>query len=152
MTASDIDRLQGNRMTEAEAKSFLRERGTGVLSLAAGDEAYGVPISAGYDGESTLYFAFVGFGEKSRKTAFAERTERASFVVYEATTPADWRSVVVEGAVSEVERANRSAAMDALEDNAWYPSLFSEADPMEKLRIWALEIDSVSGLRGADAR
>ncbi|WP_101296368.1 pyridoxamine 5'-phosphate oxidase family protein [Halegenticoccus soli] len=151
MTASDVDRLAGNRMNEREAKAFLRERGTGVLSLADDGVAYGVPISFGYDGDSRLYFAFVGFGERSKKSELSERTERASFVVYEANTPDDWRSVIVEGPIAEVERSDRPAAMEAFEDNAWYPSLFSEADPMQKLRIWGLRAESVSGLKGEDA-
>ena len=36
---------------------------------------------------------------------------------------------------------------DALEDNAWYPTLFSETEPMQDILGWELRIDSRSGLQ-----
>ncbi|WP_336364180.1 pyridoxamine 5'-phosphate oxidase family protein [Halalkalicoccus salilacus] len=105
-------------MEEGEIKAFLNEQGVGVLSLARGDEAYGVPISFGYDGEDRLYFVFLGIGERSRKREFAEATERASFVAYEVESKHAWTSVVAGGRVREVADEEWDALEDAIEENA----------------------------------
>jgi hypothetical protein len=147
MTTSDIDALVGNRMDEAEADELLHAAGVGVLSLARDGEAYGVPVSFGYDGDDRLYFVFVGFGEESRKEAFAAETERASFTAYDVGGTEDWRSVVVAGPVERVPEDGWDAAREALGDNAWYPSLFSTADPMRDLVLWSLRIEEKTGLR-----
>ena len=147
MTTPDIDALVGNRMDEAAADDLLRSTGVGVLSLARDGEAYGVPVSFGYDGGDRLYFVFVGFGEESRKTAFAADTERASFATYDVVGRDDWRSVVVAGPLERVAAADRERARDALGDNAWYPSLFSTADPMRDVALWSLRVEEKTGLR-----
>ncbi|MFC4358765.1 pyridoxamine 5'-phosphate oxidase family protein [Halobium salinum] len=151
MTEADVDSLSGNRMEETEARAFLKERGTGVLSLAREGEAYGFPVSFGYDEDADrIYFVFVGYGEESRKESFAGETTRASLCVYAADSARDWRSVVVDGAIDAVEDGWEDSRA-ALEDNAWYPSLFSEADPRRDLSVWGLNVESISGLRGPDA-
>jgi hypothetical protein len=151
MTDADIDSLAGNRMDEEEARGFLHEQGTGVLSLARGGEAYGFPVSFGYDEEAgRIYFVFVGYREESRKEQFGTETERASLCVYEAASAGNWRSVVVDGRFEEVE-SDWEESRAAIEDNAWYPSLFREADPRSNVTVWALEVGSISGLSGSDA-
>jgi hypothetical protein len=147
MTTPDIDALVGNRMDEAAADDLLRSTGVGVLSLARDGEAYGVPISFGYDGGDRLYFVLVGFGEESRKAAFAADTVRASFATYDVVGRHDWRSVVVAGPLEPVAAADRERAREALGDNAWYPSLFSTADPMRDVALWSLRVEEKTGLR-----
>lgn len=51
--------MQGTAMDRESIDVFLHEQGVGVLSLTDGSEAYGIPISFGYDGEEDLYFVFL---------------------------------------------------------------------------------------------
>lgn len=67
-------------VAQSKIDTLLREHGTGVLALANGREAYSIPESFGYDGE-TLHFQFV-FDVDSKKMAFLETTETASFTIY----------------------------------------------------------------------
>jgi hypothetical protein len=147
MVMSDSDPLAANRMSDDEVDALLERQGVGVLSLARDGDAYGVPVSFGYDGADRVYFVFVGFGPESRKEEFAEATRQASFAVYEVATADDWRSVLVEGPIERT--TDWEAAHDAFEDNAWYPSLFREADPMRSLDVWTLRVEGKSGLRSA---
>jgi nitroimidazol reductase NimA-like FMN-containing flavoprotein (pyridoxamine 5'-phosphate oxidase superfamily) len=145
MVTTDTDPLAANRMADEEVDVVLERAGVGVLSLARDAEAYGVPVSFGFDGADRVYFVFVGFGPGSRKEAFAEATRRASFAVYEVSDVDDWRSVLVEGPIERT--TDWAAARATFEDNAWYPSLFREADPMRSLDVWTLRVEAKSGLR-----
>lgn len=147
MTTETVDGNEGFEMDEGKIETFLDEQGVGVLSLARDDEAYGVPISFGYDGEDRLYFVFLGIGERSRKTEFAEATERASFTAYEVESKHAWTSAVANGRVREVSDEEWDALEASIEDNAWYPSLFSESDPMQGIQGWVLEIEELTGRR-----
>jgi hypothetical protein len=152
MTTSDIDRLEGNRMSDAAVEAFLEEAGVGVLSLARDGEAYGIPISFGYDPDAArIYFVFVGFGEESRKETFAADTTRASLVAYEVDGTDTWRSVLVSGPITEVADDEWSRGTDTLGANAWYPSLFREADPYRGIRMFALDVAEKSGLYSGEA-
>lgn len=148
MATDEFDAIRGYEMSDGEIAEFLRERGVGVLSLAAGDDAYGVPLSFGYDGDS-LYFVYLRAGETSEKERFSERTERASFTAFEVDGKHRWRSVVVSGRIRQVDDDEWDALVAAMEDNAWFPSLFSEAEPMRGLLGFALEIESARGLQNA---
>ncbi|MDS0296307.1 pyridoxamine 5'-phosphate oxidase family protein [Halogeometricum luteum] len=143
--ADEFEPLQGDPMDDEEVDAFLREHGVGVLSLADGGDAYGVPISFGYDGER-LYFVFLR-GETSRKESFAEATGRATLTAFDVAGRHEWESVVVAGRLEAVEEGEWGALVDAMEDNAWFPSLFSESEPMRGIAGWTLEIDAATGLR-----
>ena len=138
------------RMERAESEAFLRERGTGVLSLAADDEAYSIPISFGYDGE-TIYVVFQGYSADSEKSRFVEETGRACLVTYDVAEKFEWTSVLVRGSIREVDDDEWDDLVEAIEDNAWYPSLFSEADPRGRLRGFALSVEEISGLEDDSA-
>jgi nitroimidazol reductase NimA-like FMN-containing flavoprotein (pyridoxamine 5'-phosphate oxidase superfamily) len=145
--------IQGNAMDDERARTFLSEQGFGVLSLAAEGEAYGIPISHGYDRETDrLYFVFLRPGEKSKKEHFGEATARASFLVFDVPSREEWRTVVAEGPLRAVAEDEWPAVRDALDDNAWFPTLFSESEPMQDILGWALDIDAVSGMHSRDAR
>lgn len=136
--------VQGMEMDAAEAESLLHEEGYGILSLAADGEAYGVPLSFGYDGEA-VYFIYIRGSENSKKTRFARATDRASFLVYRVTGKHDWESVVVTGALEEVTDDEWPTLVDAIDDNAWFPSLFSQSEPMDDFVGWRLVVEEISG-------
>lgn len=138
-------------MDRTEAVQFLNEQGVGVLSLADGGEAYGVPLSYGYDAEAeVIYFVLLRPGERSRKEQFMETTERASFLVYDVDGPGDWRSVIAEGPVRPTRDAEDDRAVEVIEAEAWYPDVFRESAPTRGIQGWALEVEELSGMRGGD--
>lgn len=141
------EKLRGVPMSRAEVDEFLREQGVGVLSLADGREAYGVPISFGYDGDR-LYFFMVRFGEDSEKLDYADATERASFATYDFPDEHHWRSVVVRGTVESVAEADLEAADEALFDNARFANLFPYGEPMTERPRYRLTVESVTGQQG----
>jgi hypothetical protein len=145
--------IQGNAMDDQTARQFLAEQGFGVLSLADDGEAYGIPITYGFDAEADcLYFVYLRPGETSRKERFSEATERASFLTFDVPSRDEWRTVIVEGTLRAVDDDEWPALRDALEDNAWFPSLFSESEPMQDLLGWALDVERVSGMHSRAAR
>lgn len=140
-------KLRGVAMERAEVDEFLREQGTGVLSLAAEGEAYGVPLSFGYDGEK-LYFFLIRFGDDSLKLDFAETTARASFTTYSFVDKHHWRSVVVRGQIQRVPEGDLDAADEALFDNAEFASLFPYSEPMTERPRYQLTVEEVTGQKG----
>lgn len=146
MTPKTFAELEGIEMDRQAIDAFLREQGVGVLSLTDGQEAYGVPVSFGYDGDS-CYFVFLRVNEQSKKERFAERTERASLTVCDVSAKHVWTSVIVSGSIRQVTDDEWDGLEAAIGDNAWYPSLFSEAEPMRDIQGWELRIEEVTGQR-----
>lgn len=136
-------------MTDEEVERMLRAADYGVLSLAADDEAYAIPMSFGYDGEG-LYFVFRQPAERSRKLEFIEETGRAAFVVSSVATKHDWASVVVEGPVMSVRDEDWSVLLETLGEDAWFPSVFSETDPRRDFLGYYLAAERTAGRKGAD--
>jgi hypothetical protein len=132
MAADSFAGIQGIEMSADEVDTFLQSQGFGVLSLARDGEAYGIPISFGYDG-TQLYFVLLRPGERSKKEEFVRETDTASFLVYDVGDD-DW-----------------PALLDAIEENAWFPSLFSETQPMQDILGWRLVVDEMTGQRSHDA-
>lgn len=150
MTAERFAEIQGTEMSDEKIDTFLREQGVGVLSLTDGDEAYGVPVSFGYDGEESLYFIFIRIGEQSKKEQFAQQTDRASLTVYDAPDKHIWTSVIASGTLHQISENEWQELETAIEDNAWYPSLFSEAEPMQDIQGWKLRIEEVTGQQSTE--
>ncbi len=148
MTTGDTG---GERMERPAAERFLAEQGVGVLSLADGDDAYGVPLSFGYDADrETVYFVLLCTGEMGLKEVYVETTERATFTVHEVLSAGEWRSAVVRGPVRPVEESEYDHATAAIDTTAWYPDLFREATPTRGIDLWALEVEQLTGLRGGE--
>lgn len=149
MTADTFAGFQGIEMTAEEIDVFLRTQGFGVLSLAHDDEAYGIPISFGYDG-ARLYFVLLRPGPASKKEDFIRATGTASFLVYDVGDKHNWQSVIVTGRLEPVEDDEWPALRDAIDDNAWFPSLFSETQPMQDILGWRFVVDELSGQKSHD--
>jgi nitroimidazol reductase NimA-like FMN-containing flavoprotein (pyridoxamine 5'-phosphate oxidase superfamily) len=147
MAPEKFAEIEGINMDREAIDTFLREQGRGILSLTDGREGYGVPVSFGYDGEDSCYFAFLRVGERSKKEQFAEQTERASLTIYDVTSKHVWTSVIASGPLRQIAGDEWNELNAAIEDNAWYPSLFSEAEPMQDILGWELRIDDLTGQR-----
>ena len=94
-------------MTPPEASQFLRSNHAGVLALADGGDAYGVPLYYAYDGRD-LYFQT----RPGLKQRYAVATGEACFTVVRVTAPDSWASVQVFGPLERIEPSLR--AQDAL--------------------------------------
>lgn len=139
--------LGGIEMTETETEQFLTEQGHGILSLADDADAYGVPISFGYDGE-WLYASLLKFGDESHKLAYLDETDTACLTTYQVSTRFDWKSVVVRGEIRRVNEDDIEYMDDVLDENAWFPTIFPPSDPMTGVRHIALVPDEMSGRKG----
>ncbi|MHB9288894.1 pyridoxamine 5'-phosphate oxidase family protein [Halobacteriales archaeon Cl-PHB] len=102
-----------------EVDALLREHGAGVLSFTDGEESYAVPEAFGYDGDS-LYFQLV-YDDDSRKMAFVETTEVATFTLYTEGDPAE--SVVARGPLERVPESETMVASNTIAENADIPTL-----------------------------
>lgn len=119
----------------------LRETETGVLSLADGGDAYGLPLAFHWDGESFVFR--LGDHPESEKMAFLEATAEATFVVYRYATPEDSWSIMARGQLRELP-ADEAEALEARDD--FLPlRLFGEAVPEVTPRLYELQVESLTG-------
>lgn len=149
MTADDRNAaaMRGIEMEEAAVSAFLEDQGHGVLALAGGKGAYGVPVSFGYDGEA-VYLALLRFGDASEKLEAVESTDNASLVAYDVEDRYHWRSVVVRGALEPVDVAAVDAMDDAMEANAWFPNIYPPTEPVTGVQRYAMAVDDATGRVG----
>jgi hypothetical protein len=150
MDSAQFAAIQGIEMDEAAAEDLLREEGVGVLSLADEGLAYCIPVSFGY-ADRSIYFVFLQPAEDSEKIAFAEATREASFLAFTRPSKHNWRSVIARGPVHRLDEGEWDELVDAMGDNAWFPSLFAETQPMQDLVGYELRVDSLTGLQSKAA-
>lgn len=87
-------------MDDATVEERLGAAESGVLSLADGDDAYGIPLAYHWDGERFVFR--LGDHPDSEKMAFVESTDRATFLVYDYSAPEDSWSVLATGRLREL--------------------------------------------------
>lgn len=131
-------------MSDEASAAFLERLGWGCLTLANEGAAYSVPMSFGYDGDSTLYFQ-AQTDEESDKMAYLDATTTATFLVPEVQPP-DWTSVIVRGPVKKVPDEEIEEAYTAFAENAWFPTCpwTHDKDPTE-VAFYKLEADQLTG-------
>ena len=142
--------IRGLHMDRDEVDAFLADQGYGVLSLADGGSAYGVPVSFGYDGESKLYLYLIQFGDGSRKLDYVEETDTACVVTFDVESRFRWRSAIVSGPLQPLPEDEVETMEEVMNDNAWFPSLFPPEDPMTAVRRLELHIEEVTGRKGEE--
>jgi hypothetical protein len=150
MAPEQFAAIQGIEMDEDSAEELLRAEGVGVLSLADDGRAYGVPVSFGY-ADRSIYVVFLRPGEASEKVAFADATREASFLAFERPSRHNWRSVVARGTLHRLAEGEWDDLVAAMGDNAWFPSLFAETQPMQDLLGYELRIESLTGMQSRAA-
>lgn len=131
-------------MDRDDVEERLRGTETGVLSLADGDEAYGVPLAYYYDGGDALVLR-LGRVDDSEKMAFVEATGRACFVVYGYESPTESWSVLVRGELREVPRDD--PRYDDAAINQHFPDLRVFDEDVEEIAVvlYELSMDVVTG-------
>ncbi|GFO67134.1 MFS transporter [Geomonas limicola] len=128
------------------------------LGLANKDEAYIVPVSFGYDG-SAFYFhtALVG-----RKIAFFEANPTVCFeledgvtLVNQGSDPCEWtfsyQCVIGSGRLQEMTgfEGKHEGLLKVMQQYSQQDWSFTAAS-LEKVRVWKLEIESISGKQSKD--
>lgn len=129
--------------------AFLRDHGVGVLSLADDGDAYGLPMSYGYDGSDRIICLQFADAPWSKKRDFVETTRTASFTVFEMTEELRATSVVANGPLSPVEDDDVPRALESLADNAVFTALDEAGVPIEEadLRLFWLKPETLTGRR-----
>ncbi len=140
----------GEAMVGGTADSLLDEQGHGVLSLATGNRAYGIPMSYGYDGDhDRIVMQFVN-GPESKKEQLIREVEEATLTVYNYDSPQSWESVIVRGAVEALpskEVSDRFASLFFAQAEDAAGSVRWEGREDVAVTWYALLIDEVSGRR-----
>jgi nitroimidazol reductase NimA-like FMN-containing flavoprotein (pyridoxamine 5'-phosphate oxidase superfamily) len=145
MTLDELDEYGMARLDEREMRGVLASQKIGVLGLPTEGAPYLLPLSFGFDGESTLYFLYV-LGGESRKADLTDATDVASFLVYSAETTFNWRSVLLEGTISEVPDDERERILETTQ-LSWRPDLFETASQREATRLYQFVIREWSGIK-----
>lgn len=143
--SSEVHSLLGIKMDEPEIDEVLTEVGVGVLSMSAAGMPYGVPLSFGYDGDSSLYFVFLGATTELRKETYAQQSDVANFTTFEINPDGSWRSVIVAGPLDRITIEEWDTAREAVVDNAYQSNLLSEYELQENPNVWALRTQERSG-------
>lgn len=149
MTDDDVSRVQGVEMDDEQVDRTLEELGHGTLSLARDGEAYGVPVSFGYDGDRVFLY-LLKFGDDSKKLAFGDDTETASLTAYEMDSKFDWRSVIVSGSLHDVDDDDVEHMEEVMEDNAWFPTIFPPTEPITGSKRIELRVAEATGRKGEE--
>ena len=143
-----IERLQEYGLAEMDddaIRAFLSNEGMGVLGLPTEGTPYMLPMSYEFDGESALYFTFIG-GPESRKRELIEAADGAGFLVYAAQTAFNWESVMVTGTVEKVPYGEWDRFAAATE-SAWRPDVFETAMESEAVTVYRLRGEEWTGYR-----
>ncbi len=145
MTVDELREYGLEEMSDEDIHNSLVNEGHGVLGLPTKDAPYLLPMSFGFNGQSTLYFSYF-VGEESRKEDLAEQADVASFLVYSPDSVFYWKSVLLIGTLSKVPESEWDAHQDAL-DNAWHLDLFEKGTTAGHIKLYQFEIMEQSGLK-----
>lgn len=140
-TATDMDAI--------EIADFLATQETGILSLANGDDGYGIPVSFAYDDADEdgphVYFR-LGYAPGSQKRRFVDASDRVSFTVYDRTDEG-WKSVVARGRLEEVSARTLDAIVAEAVHGLDIPYFSVHDRPVKELHLTLTRLD-VADLTG----
>lgn len=133
-------------MDETEIREALDRAETGVLALAAGDDAYAFPVAFVYEDETV--FLRLGRTSASTKHRYLDRTDTACFTCYDVDADGVSWSVVATGPievlpVSDQDRFDEDRVTDEFLDLR----VFGEAVEDLEVELYALEVERLVGRR-----
>lgn len=143
-----IDELQTYglvRMDDDEIEGFLSSQTVGVLALPTSAAPYVIPISFGYDGDSSLYFTYL-VGSESRKVELSERADAASFLVYAVDSTFNWESACLTGRLEEVPESEWESVQETA-DEGWQPSVLRTAELSAGIKVYEFRIEERAGIK-----
>ena len=149
MPADEPLEARGIVMGEREVGELLGEQGHGTLSLVRDGDAYGVPVSFGYDGER-LFLYLIQFGDAGKKFDFMETTETACLTTYTAESKFKWRSAIVTGTLRDIDDDEMEYMESVMDDNAWFPGIFPPTDAVTGVRRVEMDVREATGRMGVD--
>lgn len=149
MSSDESVKVRGIEMNKSEIERTLRELGHGVLSLSQDGNAYGVPISFGYE-DGRMFMHLIQFGDDSKKLNYSESTTEASMTAYRVDSRFAWKSVVVTGELEDVHRDEKEHMEEVMEKNAWFPNIFPPTAPIAEIKRVELNIDEMTGRKGEE--
>jgi nitroimidazol reductase NimA-like FMN-containing flavoprotein (pyridoxamine 5'-phosphate oxidase superfamily) len=129
------------------------------LALCKDDQPYLVPVSFGYDG-ACLYFHTAAEGMKLEFLAANNRVcfevEHGVKVVPNEANPCAWTfaylSVIGFGRAEEVtDRAGKVEGLNLIMRHYSGRAWSLEAQSLEKVRVWRIDIERITGKRSGDA-
>ncbi|MFC6716832.1 pyridoxamine 5'-phosphate oxidase family protein [Natrialbaceae archaeon GCM10025810] len=135
-------------MSDDAVRSVLETNDHGVLSMAAGNRGYGVPMSYGFDeADGRLIVGFVNPPE-SKKRRFAGETEEVTLTVYDWEDVDSWVSVIATGTIRRLDGADVTGRVLPLffrrEDEETGDDRLVDLDESER-EWYELDIDDLSG-------
>lgn len=135
-------------MDDAAVDGFLAPGGSGVLSLARGDEPYATPVSYAYDPDVRSFYLRLGFAPESEKGRFMDEATSARFVVYSRGTDG-WTSVIASGTLERLDDGDLTADIASRLQRGDPPlvAMWSETGDAVEFRIYRLDPDRISGRR-----
>lgn len=145
MTIDQLEQYGLERMDDDAIREFLAAQSTGVLGLPTEDVPYLLPLSYGFDEDSSLYFTYL-LGESSRKRELTDRTDRARFLVYSVETTFNWQSVMLVGELRAVPE-DEWADLQALTTNRWRPNTLQTATTAGGVQVYEFAIAEQAGIR-----
>lgn len=145
MTLEELKAYGLEEMTDDEIRTFLTNRGFGVLGLPTDGAPYLVPLSFGYGGGDRLYFSYF-VGEESQKAALSDRAEAASFLVFKSRSVFRWTSVSLTGEIERLSEDDLESTLEGLE-NAWHLDLLERADTAGRLQHYQFRITDQRGIK-----
>ena len=137
-------------MTAAQIDTFLSRHETGVLSLAAGDEPYAIPISYGYDGDENTFYLRLVSTPQSEKRQFLASSPQARLVVYHEENSAEtYRSVVANGVLEEIDPGELTVSDIEQYGSARRPlfEIWGASKTDLNIQLYKLDPDDMSGRR-----
>lgn len=137
----------GVELDDYEIETFLQERGLGVLGLAAGCEAYTLPIAFAYDDAADRCILRFVMGQESLKRESVRETELASLTVSAWHDENDWKSVVVRGPIRRVPDDDLAQAAALFSDVGKEAALDVFNEPISEYEtVWyELAVDDITG-------
>lgn len=134
-------------MSSQEIQQFLKDRGHGVLVFSS-DDPYGIPMSFGIaDGRIITQLMSTSYSQKKQ---LLDGNKSVSLIAYEVNNPFDWRSVVIDGELSEMDGNPTEQEIEVFATDASTVdlSVFNSSDDSELESTWyRLNIDAISAYK-----
>ena len=150
----DADDVVPVTMDDDEIASFLTAEGHGVLAFG-GESPYAIPMSYGYDPDERAVYVHMSAFEGSEKAARLDGPTAVSLVVSRYEGPDRWRSVVVDGTLSELSEADvdRRDVLESFKGGSLASvDVFNRPLSDISFEWYVLDPSSISGRQGARSR
>lgn len=137
---------QETALSPTDTDDLLARHETGVLSLAADDEPYSIPISYGYDATDRRFYMRLVSTPESEKREFLADRPTARLVVYEEGDGI-YRSVIVVGTLEEIDTADMTVDRIEQYGKAKRPlfEIWGQSKKNLDIQLYELESDTISG-------